>query len=658
MTNRSVDLARQGTLVSFRKKKEAGESVTCRFENLEFIVKGKDGNPLALLGGITGKFEPGRVTAIFGPSGCGKTTLMDVLCGTVYGGVTAGNIFFNEKPPEQTDRKRILAYCQQSDVLLAYATVREAITTSAMLRLPADLSDDEKRGRAEGVMELLGLMEKADLLIGDDTIGLKGISGGQRRRVSIAIELVRDPSIIFLDEPLSGLDSRVSVSLVEFLQNLAQTGRTVAFSYHQPSIEVCTVIDNALFMRKGHILYSGPMSGAVDYVHNAGVKGKDALLGNPADFLLDVVEDPDSASILSEIYVASLGKPAGDVEAGTAGMKIADRQATYRKLLSDGGKKENPVKPATNSFFQFRILLMREIVGIGRNKAVLAAQLGQALIAGLILGVLFWDIPSNAPTANFNRLSCLYVCITMIIGGAVTKAINNWDMKCRLIRRESMTRMYSLTPMFFAMQVAQFIVSIAIIVIFSVVYPMVHFQFGFEKWLIWILVGLCLEVTTENMALILRYWTSSGVTYALINVILLVCAMLSGFLIPIDSAFLRFLNTIDFISYFFKTWVLNEFTGVQTVLPDVNGIPLCVAQWFQKSVATALFVEEAANPDWDARLQYTGDSAAALAAQQALIKYRTDLSNFLISPEIDPLLRSPMVDSFHWPVRLPSNIDL
>ncbi|KAG7667327.1 hypothetical protein KSW81_001059 [Nannochloris sp. 'desiccata'] len=160
------------------------------------------------------------------------------------------------------------------------------------------------------------------------------------------------------------------------------------------------------------------------------------------------------------------------------------------------------------------------------------------------------------------------------------------------------------------------------------------------------------------MALILRYWTSSGVTYALINVILLVCAMLSGFLIPIDSAFLRFLNTIDFISYFFKTWVLNEFTGVQTVLPDVNGIPLCVAQWFQKSVATALFVEEAANPDWDARLQYTGDSAAALAAQQALIKYRTDLSNFLISPEIDPLLRSPMVDSFHWPVRLPSNIDL
>lgn len=76
MTNRSVDLARQGTLVSFRKKKEAGESVTCRFENLEFIVKGKDGNPLALLGGITGKFEPGRVTAIFGPSGCGKLQII------------------------------------------------------------------------------------------------------------------------------------------------------------------------------------------------------------------------------------------------------------------------------------------------------------------------------------------------------------------------------------------------------------------------------------------------------------------------------------------------------------------------------------------------------------------------------------------------------
>jgi ABC-type multidrug transport system ATPase subunit len=586
---------------------------------------------------------------------------MDVLCGTVYGGVTAGKIFYNEKPPAQTDLKSILAYCQQSDVLLPYATVREAITTAAMLRLPADMPAEEKRGRAEGVMELLGLKEKAELLIGDDTIGLKGISGGQRRRVSIAIELVRDPSIIFLDEPLSGLDSRVSVSLVEFLQELAQSGRTVAFSYHQPSVEVCSVIDNALFMRKGHILFSGPMTEAVDYVHKAGIKGKEALLGNPADFLLDVVEDVDSAEILSGIYVDSLGKSGRDIENGTAGFTEADRQATYRKMLSQGANKEpdaKAIKPATSAFFQFRILLKREIVGIGRNKSVLAAQLGQALIAGLILGVLFWDIPSNANTANFNRLSCLYVCITMIVGGAVTKAINNWDMKCRLIRRETMTRMYNLPPMFFAMQMAQFIVSVGIILIFSVVYPMVHFQFGFEKWLIWALVGLCLEVTVENMALILRYWTSSGVTYALINVILLVCAMLSGFLIPIDSAFLRFLNTIDFISYFFNTYVLNEFTGVTTVLPDVNGIPLCVAQWLQASVATALFVEETPNPAWDTRLGYTGNSTAALTAQQALVQYRYDLSNYLISPEVDPLLRSPDVDSFHWPVRLPSNIDL
>jgi ABC-type multidrug transport system ATPase subunit len=96
-------------------------------------------------------------------------------------------------------------------------------------------------------MECADLMGCADLLIGDDTAGVKGISGGQRRRVSIAIELVRDPAIIFLDEPLSGLDSRVSVALVGFLKELAETGRTVAFSYHQPSIEVCNVIDQALF---------------------------------------------------------------------------------------------------------------------------------------------------------------------------------------------------------------------------------------------------------------------------------------------------------------------------------------------------------------------------------------------------------------------------
>lgn len=172
------------------------------------------------------------------------------------------------------------------------------------------------------------------------------------------------------------------------------------------------------------------------------------------------------------------------------------------------------------------------------------------------------------------------------------------------------------------------------------------------------MVGLCLEVTTENASLLLRYWTSSGVTYALINVILLVCAMLSGFLIPIDNALLRVLNTIDFITYFFNTWVLNEFTGVQTVLPDVSGIPICVAQWLQRSVGTALLVDETANPNWDDYLQYTANNTAALTAQQALIEYRHAFSDFLIAPNLDPLLRSPMVEAFQWPTRLPSNIDL
>jgi hypothetical protein len=405
------------------------------------------------------------------------------------------------------------------------------------------------------------------------------------------------------------------------------------------------------------------MSGAVDYVHSAGIKGKEALLGNPADFLLDVVEDQENGDVLSEIYVSRLGikkKESDDVESGITHQHLsAGRHVTFRKMLSTTGaslaRQNNNIKPAAGAFFQFKILAKREIVGIGRNKAVLAAQLGQALIAGLIVRVLFWNIPSNPHTVNFNRLSSLCVCITMIVGGAVTKAVNNWDMKCRLIRRETMTRMYSLTPLFFAMQVSQFLVSVGILVIFSVVYPMVHFQFRFEKWLIWVLVGLCFEVTTENMSLILRYWTSSGVTYALINVILLVCAMLSGFLIPIDSAFLRVMNTIDLNTYFFNTWVLNEFTGAKTVLADVDGIPMCVATWMQKSIATALLVDQDHTyPNWDANLQSSGNSTA----QQALVDYRHAFSNFLIAPDIDPLLRSTIVDSFHWPTRLPSNIDL
>ena len=107
-------------------------------------------------------------------------------------------------------------------------------------------------------------------------------------------------------------------------------------------------------------------------------------------------------------------------------------------------------------------------------------------------------------------------------------------------------------------------------------------------------------------------------TYALINVILLVCAMLSGFLIPIDSVFLRVMNTIDFITYFFNTWVLSEFTGAKTVLVIVDGVSMCVATWMQKSIGTALLVDQDHTyPNWDANLQYSGNSTVALTAQQA-----------------------------------------
>lgn len=555
-------------------------------------------------------------------------------------------------------------------MLLASATVREAITTAALLRLPGAMSTAEKRGRAEAVLDLLGLSARADTLIGDDTLGMKGISGGQRRRVSIGIELVRDPSIIFLDEPLSGLDSKVALSLVQFLQEIAGNGRTVAFSYHQPSADVCNILDDALLMNAGRILYRGRMASAVAHVRGLGIEGTPGPITNPADFLLDVADTPETAAVMAARYLGSLpgAKGGGDVESGgdvaeLDSAKTLARRQTLMRAGSNAGTELVHRKPLTGHIFQYHVLLQRELRTTWRSRATLAAQLGQAVIGGIIVGVLYWNVPSQTTTANFKRLSALYICLTMIVGGAVTKAVGNWDGKQRLVRRENMTRMYSLHVMWAAMETAQFLVTVGIVVCFSVLYPMVHFQYDFAKYLVFVCIGIMLERSAEHLGMMVRYMLSSGVTYALVNVTLLVCAMLSGFLIPIDTGFLKIAHAADFITYFYNALLLNEFTGVVAVLPDpTTGVPLCVVQWLGTAVTGSLLGDTDPQPAWNATLPYftdaEGSSAAVTAANAALVFMRHAVSNMVIDPNLDALVRSPDVQPYNWPVRLPSAIDL
>ncbi|KAF8009227.1 hypothetical protein BT93_J0271 [Corymbia citriodora subsp. variegata] len=240
-----------------------------------------NGHARKLLKGLTGHAEPGRIMAIMGPSGSGKSTLLDSLAGRLSGNlVMTGNVILNGK--KRKFNHGGLAYVTQHDVLLGTLTVRETIRYSADLRLPSTMTKDEISGIIESTIEEMGLRDCADRLIGN--WHLRGISGGERKRLSIALEILTRPHLLFLDEPTSGLDSASAFFIVQTLRNIAHDGRTILFTIHQPSSEVFALFDDLYLLSGGETVYLGGAKLAVEFFGEAGFPCPNTR--NPSDHFL------------------------------------------------------------------------------------------------------------------------------------------------------------------------------------------------------------------------------------------------------------------------------------------------------------------------------------------------------------------------------------
>jgi ABC-type multidrug transport system ATPase subunit len=185
---------------------------------------------------VSGIFASGKFTAIMGSSGAGKTSLLNAIGGEAAGGILSGRITVNGQGIATDTMRRLRAFVFQDDVMMGTMTVREIISMSARLRLPETISMQEKMDRVEQVIQVLRLEGCCDTVMGYSEAS--NISGGERKRVAIAMELVTNPSVIFLDEPTSGLDTFTAYTVCRTLKDLAQAGRTVVATIHQPSSEV------------------------------------------------------------------------------------------------------------------------------------------------------------------------------------------------------------------------------------------------------------------------------------------------------------------------------------------------------------------------------------------------------------------------------------
>uniref|UniRef100_A0A5B7B013 Putative ABC transporter G family member 14 n=1 Tax=Davidia involucrata TaxID=16924 RepID=A0A5B7B013_DAVIN len=249
-----------------------------------------------ILNGVTGLVCPGEILAMLGPSGSGKTTLLTALGGRLTGKLS-GKITYNGQPFSGSIRRQT-GFVAQYDVLYPHLTVTETLLFTALLRLPNSLTRDEKAQHVEQVITELGLTRCRNSMIGGPLF--RGISGGEKKRVSIGQEMLINPSLLLLDEPTSGLDSTTALRILTTVKRLASGGRTVITTIHQPSSRLYHMFDKVVLLSEGCPIYYGPASTALEYFSSIGFST--SITVNPADHLLDLANGigPDSKHAIEQ----------------------------------------------------------------------------------------------------------------------------------------------------------------------------------------------------------------------------------------------------------------------------------------------------------------------------------------------------------------------
>ncbi|KAL3611861.1 hypothetical protein D5086_002881 [Populus alba] len=299
------------------------------------VSNGKKGSK-SILQGLTGYAQPGELLAIMGPSGCGKSTLLDTLAGRLGSSTRqTGDILINGH--KQRLAYGTSAYVTQDETLITTLTVKEAVYYSAQLQLPDSMSRAEKKERAEVTIREMGLQDAMNTRIGG--WGSKGLSGGQKRRVSICIEILTHPKLLFLDEPTSGLDSAASyyvMSRIVRFDRKDENRRTVIASIHQPSGEVFQLFDSLCLLSAGKVVYFGPASQANEFFALNGFPCP--TLQNPSDHFLKTINkdfetDPEQGledEITAEVAINTL----------TKAYKSSDHYQQVKRLVTEICEKD------------------------------------------------------------------------------------------------------------------------------------------------------------------------------------------------------------------------------------------------------------------------------------------------------------------------------
>ncbi|XP_057513207.1 ABC transporter G family member 20-like [Actinidia eriantha] len=358
-----------------------------------------------LLNDISGEAREGEIMAVLGASGSGKSTLIDALAYRISKESLKGTVTLNGEVLGSKLIKLISAYVMQDDLLFPMLTVEETLMFSAEFRLPRSLSASKKKARVQALIDQLGLRNASKTVIGDE--GHRGVSGGERRRVSIGIDIIHDPIVLFLDEPTSGLDSTSAFMVVKVLQRIAQSGSIVIMSIHQPSYRILNLLDRLIFLSRGQTVFSGSPTSLPEFFSAFGHPIPENE--NRTEFALDLIRElemsPSGTKSLVDFHRSWQLKKSFNKEV-INGHKLSLKDAisasiSRGKLVSgttnvESSNLTSSVPTFANPFWvEVLVIAKRSIMNSRRMPELFGMRVGAVLITGIILATMFWRLDDS-----------------------------------------------------------------------------------------------------------------------------------------------------------------------------------------------------------------------------------------------------------------------
>uniref|UniRef100_A0A8C1XMN8 ATP-binding cassette, sub-family G (WHITE), member 2a n=1 Tax=Cyprinus carpio TaxID=7962 RepID=A0A8C1XMN8_CYPCA len=533
--------------------------VTVSFHNINYSVKMKSGfmfkrkvtQKNILIDGI---MRPG-LNAILGATGSGKSSFLDVLAARKDPAGLSGEVLI-DGAPQPPNFKCLSGYVVQDDVVMGTLTVRENLRFSAALRLPKSIRQRVKDEKIEKLIQELGLSKVADSRVGTQLI--RGISGGERKRTNIGMELIIDPPVLFLDEPTTGLDASTANSVLMLLKSMADSGRTIILSIHQPRYSIYQQFDSLTLLVGGRLVYHGPAQGTLDYFSQLGYTCQPH--NNPADFFLDVINGDSTAVALNNLNFNGefSNKPILAPESALESTLTLEYDNSTRP-------KSRTITYSTSFCHQFNWVLRRTFRNRMLNRQTLFAQIGVVIFLALVVGAIFFGVEDNLSGIQ-NRRGALFFITTNQCFSSISSA-ELFITERKLFVHEYISGYYRVSVYFLSKVLSDilFLRTIPGIVFSCVAYWMIGLKASVETFFIFLFSIVLVSYTATSMTLAISAdQTAVGIANIFMTISFVIMMIFSGLLVNLPSVadWLNWLKYLSIPRYGLTAVEINEFTGL------------------------------------------------------------------------------------------------